>query len=359
MSAPLRVLVVDDSAVVREALSGVLGSDGLTVVTAADPVIARGKIAAQRPDVIVLDLAMPRQDGLSFLRELMATDPIPVVICSALSTQGSRAALEALQLGAVEVVAKPTLGVREFFAESATLILDAVRAAARARLAPPALPARAPATAAPMAASAPVDRRASSRRLIAIAASTGGPQAIQEVLAGLPPDAPGIVVVQHMPAAFTEAFAKHLDATCAIAVREATDGATVRDGCALIAPGGRHLLVHRDAHGFAVEVACGPLVSRHRPSADVLFRSAARAAGPDAVGVLMTGMGDDGADGLLAMRRAGAATIAQDEASSVVFGMPKAAIALAAADEVLPLPLIARGIMGRAAAPTAEARRSG
>ena len=342
MSArPLRVLVVDDSAVVREGMTSVLaGAEyGLSLATAADPLIARRKIAASRPDVIVLDLEMPREDGLTFLRELMARDPIPVVICSSHSPRGSRAALDALRDGAVEVVEKPRLGVREFVHESAALLLDAIQAAASARITP-----RGPVRSATAMAARPVRGRTVTRRLIAIAASTGGPQALHEVLGGLPANAPGVVVVQHMPAGFTGALARHLDETCRMDVKEAEDGDRVLEGRVLIAPGGRHLMVRRDAGGYAVEVAPGPLVSRHRPSADVLFRSVATAAGPDAVGVIMTGMGDDGAEGLLAMRRAGAATIAQDEASCVVYGMPKEAHARGAVEQVLALGVLSTAI---------------
>jgi len=349
---PLHVLIVDDSAVVREGMSAVLTrGSGLTIATAADPVIARRKIAALRPDVIVLDLEMPREDGLTFLREQMARDPIPVVICSSHSTHGSRVALEALREGAVDVVAKPRLGVREFVHESATLLLDAIHAAAGARL----TARRVPDTTNDVRRESCVVRRGSeagavtSRSIIAIAASTGGPQALQEVLADLPPDMPGIVVVQHMPAGFTTAFARHLNSVCRIEVKEAESGDRILDGRALIAPGGQHLHVRRDGSGpgFVAEVASGPLVSRHRPSADVLFHSVAVAAGARAIGVIMTGMGSDGAAGLRAMHDAGATTLAQNEASCVVFGMPKEAIACGAVDEVLPLSSLGGGIVGR------------
>lgn len=337
----LKVLVVDDSAVVREAMAGVLaGAGGLVVTTAADPLVARRRIALQRPDVILLDLEMPREDGLSFLRELMATDPIPVVICSAHSTEGSPAAFQALQEGAVDVVAKPRLGVREFVQESATLIADAVRAAARARVSRRAVPQLRPSA----PAATPLRRTGTarpSRSMIAMAASTGGPQALHDVLQALPSDLPGIVVVQHMPAGFTTAFARHLDERSRIAVREARDGDVVCDGEALVAPGGRHLEVALDAGRYVVRITDGPLVSRHRPSADVLFQSVARSAGRDAIGVILTGMGDDGAEGLAAMRRAGAVTFAQDEPSSVVFGMPREAIARGAVQEIAPLSALA------------------
>jgi two-component system chemotaxis response regulator CheB len=345
----LHVLVVDDSAVVREAMATVLSmASGITVTTAADPIIARHKIAAARPDVILLDLEMPRENGLSFLRELVATDPIPVVICSSHSTAGSKVALDALREGAVDVVAKPRLGVREFVQESAILIVDAVRAAAGARR--PA-PASAPSSTSPLRRLRPSKMRAAtaagqpSRRVIAIAASTGGPQALNQVLGAMPADTPGIVVVQHMPAGFTTAFASHLDRQCGIEVKEAANGDPVLDGCALIAPGDRHIAVVRTRGQLHVEVRGGPLVSRHRPSADILFGSVARTLGREAIGVIMTGMGDDGADGLREMRNAGASTIAQDEASCVVFGMPREAIARGAVCEVEALDDIASAIV--------------
>jgi two-component system chemotaxis response regulator CheB len=347
----LHVLVVDDSAVVREAMTAVLTTAAdITVATAADPIIARHRIAAARPDVILLDLAMPREDGLSFLRSLMASDPIPVVICSSHSTAGSQVALEALREGAVDVVAKPRLGVREFVQESAILIVDAVRAAARARRPAPASPrpVRAPSRTAPRG---PAMAGRPSRRVIAIAASTGGPHALLQVLGGLPTDVPGIVVVQHMPAGFTTAFAAHLDRECAIEVKEAAHGDLVLDGRALIAPGDRHVTLGRTNGHLRVEIGDGSLVSRHRPSADVLFRSVAHTMGPGAIGVIMTGMGDDGADGLRGMFDAGATTIAQDEASCVVFGMPREAVARGAVCEVAGLGDIATLIIRWARTP--------
>lgn len=339
---PLHVLVVDDSAVVREAMSMVLGSvGGIMVATAADPIIARRRIAVARPDVIVLDLEMPRVDGLTFLQELMESNPIPVVICSSHSTHGSQVALEALRLGAVDVVAKPRLGVREFVQESSILLSDAVRGAAKARPQPRLRTIRAPARAASPAAS--VDGRPSDR-LIAIAASTGGPQALQQVLGELPGAGPGVLVVQHMPEGFTAAFARRLHDHCAMAVKEAEDGDVVIDGRALIAAGDRHLAVRRERDRFVVEVQSGPLVSRHRPSADVLFRSVAEAAGAQALGVIMTGMGDDGADGLEAMKTAGAWTLAQDEESCVVYGMPREAVIRGAVEETVPLAALSERI---------------
>lgn len=350
----LHVLVVDDSAVVREAMTSVLSAaGGITVATAADPIIARRLIAVERPDVILLDLEMPREDGLHFLRSLIATDPIPVVICSSHSTAGSQVALEALREGAVDVVAKPRLGVREFVQESAVLIIDVVRAAAGAKVRRAGAP-RAGASLEPGlrretagATEAPAKHRAApgtgigtgtpSERLIAIAASTGGPQALTEVLGALPARMPGIVVVQHMPAGFTKSFARHLDRECAIDVKEAENGDLVLDGRALIAPGDQHLAIVRKRGSLAVEIFGGPLVLRHRPSADLLFRSAARVSGANALGVILTGMGDDGAVALRVMRDAGAMTVAQDEASCVVFGMPREAVLVGGAARVLSL----------------------
>ncbi len=340
MTARLEVLVVDDSAVVRETMAHVLADAAdVRVTTASNPIVARRKMALVRPDVILLDLEMPQEDGLTFLRDLMRRDPIPVVICSSHSTQGSRTALEALHEGAVEVVAKPRIAVREFVQESRIILLDAIRGAATARLRRPVAPVVARTRREPT-----LERGPASRRIVAIAASTGGPQALLEVLRTLPGDAPGVVVVQHMPAGFTTAFAKHLDERCTVTVREAQEGDEVRDGLVLIAPGGRHMSVQWMSGRFKVALTDGGLVSRHRPSADVLFHSIAGAAGADALGVIMTGMGDDGADGLVAMKAAGAATLAQDEASSVVFGMPKEAVARGVIDTVVPLTSLAEEI---------------
>jgi two-component system chemotaxis response regulator CheB len=346
---PLGVLVVDDSAVVRQVLTSILGHvPGMKVTAAADPLIAMGKMRAERPDVIVLDLEMPRMDGVTFLRTLMREDPIPVVVCSGIAERGTEAALRAIEEGAVEVIAKPRLGVRDFLEESAVMLVDAVRAAAQARLrsragrpAPPRSP-----TAAGRAARRP-GLRWTTDMVVTIGASTGGTEALRVILERMPADAPGIVVVQHMPEAFTRTFAERLDRLCEIEVKEASDGDRVRAGRALIAPGNRHTRLARDGAQYAVEVRDGPLVSRHRPSVDVLFRSAARAAGPNAVAVILTGMGDDGAAGMAEMKRAGAATIAQDERSCVVFGMPREAIERHAVDEVVPLSQIPAAILSR------------
>ncbi len=350
---PIHVLVVDDSALVRQVLTALLTSEpGFEVVCAHDPIIAQQKMERFRPDVVILDLEMPRMDGLTFLRKLMAEDPLPVVVCSAHTGKGTDAALRALDEGAVDVLAKPRLGVKDFLWESAMIFLDAVRAAAEAgrspkwaRKARTAAPRRVPTAA--QVPGRPARTVSAADRLIAIGASTGGTEALREVLEGMPVEVPGIVVVQHMPEGFTRAFAERLDQICPIEVKEAAAGDRVTPGRALVAPGDQHLLVRRSGGQYLVELNREPLVSRHRPSVDVLFRSVATAARAKAVGVIMTGMGADGADGLLEMKRSGAATIAQDEASCVVFGMPKEAIARGAVDEVVPLYRMREAILRR------------
>jgi len=344
------VLVVDDSAVVRQTLTAILSqARGMSVTVAADPIIALDKLKRARPDVIVLDLEMPRMDGLTFLRKIMAENPIPIVVCSGLAGKGTDAAFRAMDEGAVEIVTKPKLGVRDFLYESSVLLVDAVRAAAQARVRPRGLAIRR--VPKKLTADAVIPRRSplsvTTDKVVSIGASTGGTEALREILEAMPPDAPGITIVQHMPEVFTRAFADRLNQICRIEVKEASNGDRVSEGRALIAPGNRHMLLRRSGGHYVVEVSDGPLVSRHRPSVNVLFRSAAQAAGPNGVGVIMTGMGDDGADGLLEMKEAGAATIAQDEASCVVFGMPKEAIARGAADEVVPLSQIAARILRR------------
>lgn len=355
---PLCVLVVDDSAVVRQAMTGLLTREpDIRVMTAADPLIAMHKMQNTRPDVIVLDLEMPRMDGLTFLRKIMAEDPVPVVVCSGLTGKGTEAAFQAMEEGAVEIVAKPKLGVKDFLEESAVMLIEAVRGAARARLhprrsadagIPPGPKTQADLFLVSPRKSSPPTLTLTTDKVVAIGASTGGTEALRVLLEAMPPDAAGMVIVQHMPEYFTKAFANRLNQACRIEVKEAVDGDRVISGRALIAPGNRHTLLVRSGAHYAVQVTDGPLVSRHRPSVDVLFRSAARAAGPNAIGVIMTGMGDDGADGLLEMKRAGAATIAQDEATCVVFGMPKEAIDRGAVDEVLPLSKIPTAILKKA-----------
>jgi len=330
------VLVVDDSAVVRQAFSMLLVQH-FSVETAADPLIAEKKMRKTRPDVVVLDLNMPRMDGLSFLRQIMRTDPLPVVICSGAAARGSDAAMRALEEGAVDVIAKPPVGVREFIAESSVLIGDTLRAAAQSRVRRVRLPVTERLSADAIIPHAAPTTFAAASKIIAVGASTGGTEALREIIESLPPDAPGMLVVQHMPEGFTAAFAKRLDATSRVEVKEAAQGDQVTNGRVLIAPGNQHMLLRRAGRRYYVQLCNGPLVSRHRPSVDVLFRSVAQAAGANAVGAILTGMGDDGAAGLAEMRAAGARTIAQDEASCVVFGMPKEAIARGGVGEVLPL----------------------
>ncbi|HEX8390805.1 MAG TPA: chemotaxis response regulator protein-glutamate methylesterase [Longimicrobium sp.] len=342
---PLRALVVDDSAVARQTLSLVLTRAGMAVSTAPDPVVALTRMRAERPDVVVLDLEMPRMDGLTFLRQLMRDAPLPVVICSTSTGPGSTAAIEALSQGAVAVVEKRRMGVADS-AEAADLVQAVIAAGSAAvRRAPAVRPAEPVRTLAPAALSA---ARAPGS-LIAIGASTGGTLAIEEILCALRPDTPPMVIVQHMPAGFTRALAARLDRVSPLEVLEATGGEALVPGRVLIAPGDRHLRVRRAGGGLTAEVWDGPPVNRHRPSVDVLFHSVAAAAGPRAVGVLLTGMGEDGADGLLAVRNAGAWTIAQDQATSVVFGMPAEAVRRGAAQQVLPLHRIAAELAPRAA----------
>ena len=344
----VRVLVVDDSAVVRQALRAILTGAGMAVATASDPIIATEKMRKERPDVVLLDLEMPRMDGLTFLRELMARDPLPVVVCSGLAGEGTEVALQALEQGAVEIIAKPRLGVKAFLEESARRVVDAVHSAAQARIrprAPPRARKRAADAATPVRAASPP--RIGTSWVVALGASTGGTEALREILEAMPPDAPGIAIVQHMPETFTAAFARHLSRSCRIEVKEAAAGDRLCSGRALVAPGDHHLVVRRSGAQYRADVLDGPPVSRHRPSVDVLFRSVAEAAGPNAVGVILTGMGDDGAAGLLEMKKAGAHTIAQDEDTSVVFGMPREAIARGAVDEIRPLGRVAASILER------------
>lgn len=326
-----RVLVVDDSAVVREMLMRELGRDPkLEVVGAApDPFVARDMIVRLKPDVLTLDIEMPRMDGISFLRKLMQHYPLPVVIFSSLTTRGGELALEAMDAGAVEVMCKPgsAYDVGDMYVE----LIDKVKAASRVSVA------RRNAQPQNTRAPARLSLSRTTHKVVAIGASTGGTQALQEVLTALSSNAPGIVIVQHMPEHFTRSFAERLNSLCEIEVKEAVDGDTVAPGRALIAPGNYHMLLQRSGAMYRVAVRSGPLVSRHRPSVNVLFKSVAQFAGRNAVGVLLTGMGADGAEGLKAMRAQGAETIAQDEASCIVFGMPRAAIELGAATYVSPL----------------------
>lgn len=345
-SRVIRVFIVDDSAVVRRALTDILTADkGFEVAAAvADPFAAAERLRHQIPDVIILDVEMPRMDGVTFLKKLMAQHPIPVLICSSLVADKSETFLAAMAAGAVEVIAKPELGVKQFLEEGAERIRDTLRAAARAKVRQ-------------MSASAPVAPKLSAdamlaaptgnamlrttEKIIAIGASTGGTEALRVLLEQMPVDCPPIVIVQHMPESFTAAFAKRLDGICAISISEARHGDRLLRGHALIAPGNRHCLLARSGAQYHVEVRDGPLVSRHKPSVDVLFRSVARYAGSNAVGIIMTGMGDDGARGMKEMRDLGAATIGQNEATCVVYGMPREAMAAGAVEQELPLEKIA------------------
>ncbi|MCQ4312278.1 chemotaxis response regulator protein-glutamate methylesterase [Pseudomonas stutzeri] len=346
MSKKISVFIVDDSAVVRQVVAAVLGQDqSIEVIgSASDPLFALQKMQTQWPDVILLDVEMPRMDGITFLKKIMSERPTPVVICSTLTEKGAQTSVDALAAGAVEIITKPKIGLKDFLNESSAALIRAVKAAARARVS------SAPVRAAELAvATAPVAQRAMAKTtesVIALGTSTGGIQALQTVLTSLPEDCPGIVVVQHMPEKFTAAFADRLNRLCRCEVNEAANSDRVRPGRVLIAPGGRHMQLKRSGAQYHVTIQDGPPVNRHKPSVDVLFRSVAREAGKNAIGVIMTGMGDDGARGLLEMREAGALTAAQDEASCVVFGMPKEAIARGAAAHIIALSQISRFILG-------------
>lgn len=348
----IEVLVVDDSAVVRQVTAAVLSQEpGMRVGVAADPFIAMEKMKRRRPDVILLDLEMPRMDGLTFLRKIMAEDPIPVVVCSALTPPRSETALLAFDEGAVDVITKPTVGVKSFLYESAILLIDTVRSAAQARVGPrksvpiPVQPKHCADVVLPVRKTSAL--HFTTDKVVVVGASTGGTEAILAFLESMPADAPAMVIVQHMPEAFTAGFAKRLDSMCEMEVKEAAAGDRILQGRALIAPGNRHTLLRRSGAHYIVEVTDGPLVSRHRPSVDVLFRSAAQSAGPNAIGIIMTGMGDDGAAGLLEMKEAGAWTMAQDEASCVVFGMPGEAVARGGVNEISPLADLSRIVLER------------
>lgn len=348
----IRVLIVDDSAVVRQTLSDVLSSDPEIEVigTAGDPFVAADRIREQVPDVITLDIEMPRMDGLTFLRQIMMQHPIPVVICSSLAEDGAQSAMKALEYGAVDIVAKPKFGTKQFLEDSQITLCQIVKAAAAAqlRMLHPSRSVEPKLTADAILSAGTRAMLETTEKVVAIGASTGGTEALKTLLEALPPDTPGIVIVQHMPELFTRAFANRLNGLCNITVKEAEDNDTVIRGRALIAPGNHHLLLKRSGARYYVEIKEGPLVCRHRPSVDVLFRSAARYAGQNAVGVILTGMGDDGARGMLEMKQAGATTIAQDEATCVVFGMPKEAIKHGAVDKVLPLQSVAGAILNYA-----------
>ncbi|MCG5074965.1 protein-glutamate methylesterase/protein-glutamine glutaminase [Paraburkholderia tagetis] len=374
----IKVLCVDDSALIRSLMTEIINSqpDMTVVATAPDPLVARELIKQHNPDVLTLDVEMPRMDGLDFLEKLMRLRPMPVVMVSSLTERGNEITLRALELGAVDFVTKPKVGIRDGMLEYAEKLADKVRAAARARVRPAAR-AHAPvvataatatgATAATTAASGVAAHAAhsahapahaapmlnnplvSTEKLVIVGASTGGTEAIREVLQPLPPDAPAVLIAQHMPPGFTKSFAQRLNGLCRITVKEAEHGERVLPGHAYIAPGHAHLLLARSGANYIAHLSDEPPVNRHRPSVDVLFRSAALHAGKNAIGVILTGMGRDGAAGLLEMRQAGAFTLAQDEASCIVFGMPREAIAMGAADEIAPLAEMSRRVMTRLA----------
>ena len=349
----IKVLIVDDSALVRQTLCDILNSDpDIEVVgTAADPIIAAERLRTVIPDVITLDVEMPRMDGLTFLQKLMSQHPIPVVMCSSLAESGSETALKALEYGAVDIITKPKMGTKQFIEESKTRICDAVKGAAAARLGPlkamSTMKEVSPKYTADVIMEKPNMKAMimTTEKVVVVGASTGGTEALKVFLEMLPEDTPGIVIVQHMPENFTAAFSKRLDSICRVTVKEAQDNDTVVRGRALIAPGNHHVLLKRSGARYYVEIKDGPLVSRHRPSVDVLFRSAARYAGKNAVGVIMTGMGDDGAHGMKEMHDAGAVTIAQDEATCVVYGMPHEAVKLGGVNKILPLQNIAGEVL--------------
>jgi two-component system chemotaxis response regulator CheB len=354
-------MIVDDSAVVRRTLGELLEEDSDIQVagTASDPVIASKKLPEVRPDVIILDVEMPKMDGLTFLRKLMAERPLPVIICSSKTEEGSQNAILALEYGAVEIIRKPKLGTKQFLEDSKVMIIDAVKAAhlssVRNKRPPSTTSSTSPGETASTkrTADAVLARRKGKARIettetiVVVGASTGGTEALRTLLQMLPLNAPPMVVVQHMPEHFTTAFAGRLDGLCTVTVKEAANGESLLRGTVLIAPGNRHTLLKRSGARYFLEVKDGPLVSRHRPSVDVLFRSTARYAGQNAVGVILTGMGDDGANGLREMKEAGSYNIAQDEESCVVFGMPNEAIQQGAVEAVLPLDKIASAILSR------------
>ncbi|SHJ37151.1 two-component system, chemotaxis family, response regulator CheB [Malonomonas rubra DSM 5091] len=353
MAKKIKVLVVDDSAVVRQTMQQLLDSDPEIEVmgTANDPFAAANRMKEEVPDVITLDVEMPRMDGLTFLKKIMSQHPIPVLMCSSLTGKGTETALKALEYGAVDIITKPVVGTKQFLEESKIRICDAVKAAAQARLQKQAKPTL---SAAPKLTADAVLSKGSSKsqamiqtteKIIVVGASTGGTEALRVFLESFPADSPGIVIVQHMPEHFTATFAQRLNELCNISVKEAANNDTVVRGRALIAPGSKHTLLKRSGARYYVEVKDGPLVSRHRPSVDVLFRSAARYAGKNCVGVIMTGMGDDGAKGMLEMKESGAYNIAQDEATSVVYGMPKEAVKLGGVDKIVPLDKICMEVL--------------
>lgn len=351
MRKKIKVLIVDDSAVVRQALEETLASDKEIEVmaTAPDPIIAAQKIRHEVPDVITLDVEMPRMDGITFLQKIMSQHPIPVVICSSLASKNCVTTFKALEYGAIGIIEKPKIGTKQFIKDNSIRICDAVKSASIARL--QRIPTRThkvePKLTADTVLAKPGTKSMAqtTEKVVVVGASTGGTEALRVFLEMLPLDSPGVVIVQHMPETFTAAFANRLNNICKVSVKEAKDNDTIIPGQALIAPGNHHVLLKRSGSRYYAEIKDGPLVCRHRPSVDVLFRSAARYAGKNAVGVILTGMGDDGARGMMEMKEAGSTNIAQDEATSVVFGMPNEAIKRGGVDKVLPLDGISRAVV--------------
>jgi two-component system chemotaxis response regulator CheB len=340
----IKVHIIDDSASVRVVLTELLNTDpGIEVIdSSSDPIIAKGKLEKQWPDIFILDIEMPRMDGITFLKEIMKSRPTPVVICSSLTRNNAEVSVQALSSGAVDVISKPQTGIKDFFYESALILIDTIKSASVAKVSK--LPLNARKHVVPLlnadAVADPISKKQVNKKhdaIIAIGASAGGTIALETVLKELPKDTPGIVIVQHMPEKFTKAYADRLNSICEIQVEEAGDGMPIINGQALIAPGNRHLLIDRKRTGYAAVVKDGPLVSRHRPSVNVLFRSVANSAGKNALGIIMTGMGDDGASGMFEMHEAGAYTIAQDQETSVVYGMPREAFKRGGVDAVTPL----------------------
>ena len=349
----IKVLIVDDSALIRSVMKEIINSqpDMEVVGVAPDPIVARDLIKQTNPDVLTLDVEMPRMDGLDFLEKLMRLRPMPVVMVSSLTERGSEITLRALELGAVDFVTKPKMSIEHGMLEYTEIITDKIRAASKARIKPRQIPvAGAPVSAAGGVLPALRNPLLSSEKLIIIGASTGGTEAIKEFLMQMPSDCPGILIAQHMPEGFTRSFAKRLDGLCRISVSESEGGERILPGHAYIAPGHSHLLLARSGANYMTQLDNGPTVNRHRPSVDVLFNSAAQAAGKNAVGVILTGMGKDGAQGMLAMKNAGGHTFAQDEATCVVFGMPREAIAIGAAQEVGALQSLPGMVLGYLAA---------
>lgn len=342
MEQKIRVFIIDDSALIRAVLAQIIGAapDMEVVGSAADPLQAREKMRPIEVDVVTLDVEMPKMDGLEFLEKLMRLRPTPVLMISSLTERGAEVTMRALELGAVDFVTKPKLGVNQGMQEAADEIHAKIRAVARARV----RKREASRTEAPP----PVlqwNKRLGTEKLIAIGSSTGGTEAVKEILVQLPADSPAVLITQHMPPGFTKSFAMRLDSICRVNVKEAADGERVMPGCAYIAPGGRHMAVRRSGASYSIVLSDEEPVNRHKPSVEVLFKSVAATAGPNAAGVMLTGMGKDGATAMLEMKRAGSYNIAQDEATSVVFGMPREAIAVGAVDDVLPLGTIARRVL--------------